>query len=154
MTSQGSNESQIIKIIHLKVKTDSNIAGQLLSWFEELNEPPLRDQKIWWQCQTALKEGFDNVVEHAHRDLLPETPIELEAIRSTNTIEIRIWDKGPPFDLEQQLEKQARPPGPNDPIDDLEDHGRGLWIMKKISDRLTCVRTSDGRNCLQIVKQY
>ena len=155
MVFKNSDESQVIKKIYLKVKTDSTLAAQLLAWFEGLNEPPLDNQRVWWQCQTALKEGFDNAVEHAHKDLLPDTTIEIEAVRLGSTIEIRIWDQGPPFDLERQLREQlAKNPDPFDPGPEPEDHGRGLWIMKKIADDLSYVRTSDNRNCLQIIKRY
>ena len=53
----------------------------MLSWFEQMNQPPIPDKKIWWQCQTLMMEGFTNIVEHAHRNLPIETSIEIEAVR-------------------------------------------------------------------------
>jgi len=138
----------VLKKIHLQVPTDSRVSDQVLSWFEELNQPPITNSKIWWQCQTVLKEGFDNAVEHAHRALPRETPIELEAIRYEGAIEIRIWDCGTPFDL---LRKIKETPALED---NIGEHGRGLKIMEKIADDLRYDRLHDARNCLLIVKYY
>lgn len=138
----------MLKKIYLQVPTDPKVSDQVLSWFEALNQPPLTDGKIWWQCQTVLKEGFDNVVEHAHKGLPFETPIELEAIRYVGTIEIRIWDFGTPFDLLQRIRETP------ELEDNVGEHGRGLKIMEKIADNLRYDRLDDARNCLLIVKHY
>lgn len=134
--------------IHLQVNTDLTASEQILSWFEQLNNPPLPDIRIWWQCQTLLQEGFANIVEHAHKNLPPETPIDLEAVRSNQSIEIRIWSHGAPFDLEQKLRETAE-------LEDNEsERGRGLKIMSEIADGLSYERMADNRHCLWIKKYY
>jgi len=138
---------KIVKKINLRVKTDSTISEQVLSWFDTLNQPPTVDSTIWWQCQTVLKEWFDNVVDYAHRDLTPDTPIDIEAVRCNASIEIRIWDQGPPFDLKHKLSKMPR-------LDENDgERGRGLRIIEKVASELSYDRTSDNRNCLVIIKQ-
>ncbi|QIR38131.1 anti-sigma regulatory factor [Tolypothrix sp. PCC 7910] len=134
--------------IYLKVDTDLNNSAQVLSWFEQINKPPIVDAKIWWQCQTLLIEGFANIVEHAHRNLPVETPIELEAVRLSENIEIRILSKGPAFDLEQKLKEVS------EFEDNDQDRGRGLKIMSEIADKLTYEPTEDARYCLFISKYY
>ncbi|MCG6133371.1 MAG: anti-sigma regulatory factor [Nostoc sp. LLA-1] len=136
------------KKIHLKVNTDLNATGEVLSWFEQLNQPPLSDKKIWWQCQTLLIEGFTNIVEHAHKNLLLETPIELEAVRLNEYIEIRIWSFGKAFDLQQQL--QTKP----DLTDNFQARGRGLKIMDSIAEELNYLQTDDHRHCLFLKIKY
>ncbi len=130
------------KKIHLKVNTDINATTEILSWFEQINQPPLPDQKIWWKCQTLLMEGFANVVEHAHKDLPVETPIELEVVRLIEYIEIRILCSGLAFDLEKQL--QTTP----ELIDNFLERGRGLRIMSSIAEELSYLPTDDHRYCL------
>lgn len=134
--------------IHLKVDTDLNNSAQILSWFEQINRPPISDAKIWWQCQTLLIEGFANIVEHAHKNLPVETPIELEAVRSREHIEIRIMSKGPAFDLARKLQEVAAFE------DNDQERGRGLKIMSEIADKLTYEPTKDARYCLFISKYY
>ena len=134
--------------LHLQVNTTLAASEQVLSWFEQLNKPPLSDLIIWWQCQTLLQEGFTNIVEHAHENLPPETPIAIEAVRSNQSIEIRIWSNGPPFDLEQKLRETSE-------LEDNDDlRGRGLKIMSAIADSLSYDRMADNRNCLWMKKCY
>ncbi|MEH2058556.1 MAG: anti-sigma regulatory factor [Nostoc sp.] len=136
------------KKIYLKVNTDLTASPQVLSWFEQMNQPPIPDKQIWWQCQTLLMEGFTNIVEHAHINLPIETPIEIEAVRFDEYIEIRICSQGEPFDLEQKL-RQTTEFEEND-----QGRGRGLKIMSTIADKLSYEPTVDNRYCLFIIKYY
>ncbi len=122
--------------------------SQVLSWFDQLNQPPLPDKKILWLCQTLLIEGFTNIVEHAHKNLPLDTPIEIEAVRSNEKIEIRILSYGEPFDLEQKLQQTV------EFADNEEDRGRGLKIMSAIADELRYERIADNRYCLFMSKFY
>lgn len=138
----------MVQKIHLRVNTDLTVSDQVLLWFDRLNSPAIPNQAIWWQCQTMLQEGFANIVEHAHKNLPAETPVELEAIRFDERIEIRIWSYGPPFDLESELKE----------IPELEDNygerGRGLKIISLLADKLSYEPTEDSRNCLFMMKHY
>ncbi|MEH2042853.1 ATP-binding protein [Nostoc sp.] len=134
--------------ISLKVNTDLTASPQVLSWFEQINQPAIPDKKIWWQCQTLMIEGFTNIVEHAHKNLPIETPIEMEAVRLDEYIEIRIWSQGEPFDLEQQLRQTS------EFEDNDQERGRGLKIMSAIADKLSYEPTVDNRYCLFISKYY
>ncbi|MBD2532032.1 anti-sigma regulatory factor [Nostoc flagelliforme FACHB-838] len=134
--------------IYLRVNTDLKASPQVLSWFEQMNQPPIPDKKIWWQCQTLMMEGFTNIVEHAHRKLPIETPIEIEAVRLDKYIEIRIWSQGEPFDLERKLQQTS------EFEDNEQERGRGLKIMSVIADKLSYEPTGDNRYCLFISKYY
>lgn len=132
--------------INLQVNTDLAAAIQVLAWFEQLNEPPLADLKIWWQCQTLLQESFTNIVEHAHKNLPSTTPITIEAVRSERLIEIWIWSYGTAFDLDQQLQETPE-------FEDLiDERGRGLKIMSMLADEMSYEQTSGDRYCLYIKK--
>ena len=132
----------------MQIQSDPIASEHVLFWFEQLNQPPLPNLSTWWQCQTVLKEAFDNAVEYAHQDLPKETLITIEAIRFEDRIEIRIWDYGLPFDLQQKLGEMPE-------LEDNEaDHGRGLKIMQKLSDHLSYERINSNQNCLLIVKYY
>lgn len=134
--------------ISLKVNTDLTESPQVLFWFEQMNLPPISDKQIWWQCQTLMIEGFTNIVEHAHKNLPIETPIEMEAIRLDEYIEIRIWSQGEPFDLKQQLRQTC------EFEENEQERGRGLKIMSAIADKLSYDLTVDNRYCLFISKYY
>ncbi|TVP61151.1 MAG: anti-sigma regulatory factor [Nodularia sp. (in: Bacteria)] len=134
--------------IHLKVKTDLDDTAKVLSWFEQINQPPLLNQKVWWQCQTLLIEGFANIVEHAHKNLPEEIPIELEVVRLSDCIEIRIWSLGQAFDLEQQLKITP------ELTDNFLERGRGLKIISSIAEELSYLPTDDHRHCLFLKIKY
>ncbi|WP_235526634.1 ATP-binding protein [Nostoc piscinale] len=125
-----------------------NASSEILSWFEQVHQIPNINQEIWWQCQTLLIEGFANIVEHAHKNLPKETPIEIEVLLSNQQIDIRILSQGKAFDLEKQLQQVA------EFEDNDQERGRGLKIMSAIADKLTYESTADNRYCLLISKFY
>jgi serine/threonine-protein kinase RsbW len=127
--------------------SDLKALEQVLSWFDELHQPYI-PKKVWLQCQLALAEGFTNAVRHAHKDLPTDASIDLEVTLCPQYLEMRIWDQGPPFDLEQWLQKQELK------VDTNAGGGRGIAILQKIADKLTYVRTDDNHNCLLIMKRY
>lgn len=138
---------QFLQSFQLQVNTEPKDLSQVLSWFEQL--PHLSIPKnVWLECQTALAEGFDNAVRHAHKGLPPETPVHIEVRIFTQSLEIRILDYGPDFDFEGHLQQMP------DEVDEMAEGGRGLGIMQQLSDYLSYTRTTDNRNCLLIIKSY
>ncbi len=137
----------VLQQISFPIKTDLKALDQVLSHFEQLNQPwiPRRD---WLQCQLALAEGFTNAVRHAHKNLSVDTPIEIDIRLNQQSLEIRIIDCGPPFDFEGFL-KTA-----NNQDDQLAGHGRGLPILQKIAAHLSYSRIDDQHNCLLIIKNF
>ncbi|MFB8788458.1 MAG: anti-sigma regulatory factor [Potamolinea sp.] len=130
-----------------QVPSDLKALEQVLLWFDQLNQPSI-PRKIWLQCQLALAEGFTNAVRHAHKELPPTTPIDIEVTLFPHCLEMRIWDQGPPFDLEQWLRDYEKRP------ENTGGGGRGIVILKKIADKLSYTRMDDNRNCLLFVKNY
>ena len=132
---------------HLQVKTDLNELTRVLSWFDSFYQSKI-PKEVWLQCQTALAEGLTNAIRHAHKNQPFNTPIDLVVNISANTLEIRIWDHGLPFDFANQLAQTA------DAVDIHKAGGRGLQILRSVADQLSYSRTEDNRNCLLIVKHY
>jgi serine/threonine-protein kinase RsbW len=130
-----------------KVKGDLKALDKLLRHFDRLYQTWI-PKKDWLQCQLALAEGFTNAVRHAHKNLPAEILIEVEIILTQQEMEVRIWDCGPPFDLDEFLENVAQR------NDQLAGHGQGLLILQKIAAHLSYSRTEDDRNCLLIVKRF
>lgn len=99
-TTQDSDTP--LEKIHLQVNSELQALEQVLDWYEQLKNQPI-PQQVFQQCQLVLAEGFTNVVRHAHQGLPSETPIELEVTVFKESLEIRIWDYGQPFDLEAKV---------------------------------------------------
>ncbi|NEP13475.1 MAG: ATP-binding protein [Symploca sp. SIO2C1] len=127
--------------------SDLKALDQILSWFDQLSQPYI-PRKVCLQCQLALAEGFTNAVRHAHKDLSGDLSVDIEVTIAPQCLELRIWDWGPPFDLEGRIRQLERR------VDRESPGGRGLLILQKISDRLSYTRTDDNRNCLLVAKSY
>lgn len=134
------------KKTHLQVPSDLDYNAEVLSWFDRLIHGTI-DNETWIKCKTALAEGWTNAARHGHKDLPPETPIDIEVVILPQSIEIRIFDRGPGFDLEKKLQERQAQIQPNDDIG-----GRGLLLIAEIADRLSYTRMIDNRNCLSLVK--
>lgn len=132
----------------LQVQTDLNAVPEVLHWFEQFTAPVLPTQ-FCGESQLALVEGFTNAVRHAHHHLPPTTPIELELQLFTQYLEMRVWDRGKPFNWEAKLDTLCQ-----EKVDPLEkEGGRGLMFMKQLTDELSYIRLTDERNCLLMRKR-
>jgi serine/threonine-protein kinase RsbW len=137
------NNNKLSPKYHLRVKTDLECLTEVLRWFEKIITPILPD-RLRWECEIALTEGFTNAVRHAHCGLPQDTPIDIEIEFLQDFLEIRIWDFGNPFDLLEKLKniKQHQ-------IEQLEkEGGRGLQFMEKLTDDLQYISLTKARNCL------
>ncbi len=133
--------------VRTQISTDLRLLAQVLDWFNQFYRSTI-PQSVWLECQIALAEGFTNAVRHAHCGKPIETPIDIEVTFQECAIELRIWDYGAGFDLEQCLHELPEPAN--------QDYGggRGLKIIQQTADRFSYTAVDFQRNCLLIVKQY
>src|SRR5919199_203427 len=68
---------QFLQSFQLQVNTEPKDLSRVFSWFEQLRQPSI-PSNVWLECQTALAEGFDNAVRHAHKGLPSKTPIDIQ----------------------------------------------------------------------------
>ena len=132
--------------IFLQVTNNLNELINVLTWFDRLPHDSV-PKSDWLYCKTSLAEIFTNAVRHAHKNMPVETPISIEASLSNNTIEIKVFDYGDGFDLSDKLST----------LDDIDIYalgGRGLYLISQMVDVFSSTKTSDGRNCMLIIKNY
>lgn len=142
---KGSEKLRVLKKADIQINTGLSALDPVLSWFAQLYDQRI-PTSVWIRCQLALAEGFTNAVRHAHGGKQPDLPVDIEVVVCTESVEMKIWDSGPPFDLDQKIRDMSE-------IDPEALGGRGLKLMKDIADSLSYTRTA-GRNCLSIVKNY
>lgn len=130
----------------IQTGTDPTALQSVVMWFDQFQSAPI-PHSLWLQCQLALIEGFTNAVRHAHVGLPKTTPVTIEVSISSRTIDIRIWDQGPGFDLSAVLKTKLHTHSPHD------EGGRGLKIMYLVADHLSYCPTDRG-NCLHLHKTY
>lgn len=93
----------------------------------------------------AANEAVGNVIRHAHRDR-PGTPFQIHCYVRSDSIEIQLLDEGDPFDLAAVPQL--------DPAE-LRLGGRGVFLMRRVMDEISCESRGLGRgNLLRMVKRY
>ncbi|MEE3716991.1 ATP-binding protein [Tumidithrix elongata RA019] len=136
---------------HLRTNSDIYALNQVQRWFKQFTMVP---KQIWMQCDLVLVEAFTNVVCHAHEKLPEDTPIDIEVTMFPEAMEIRIWDFGKPFDMQQEIERLTAEQRTSSEIADLPTGGRGLLISQKIADEIRYDRLLDQRNCFMMRKSF
>lgn len=136
----------------LQVQTDLPALEKVLQWFEQFYLSPL-PSKIWEDCQQVLVEGFTNVVRHAHQHLPSTTNIDIELAIFDCYLEIKIWDWGPPFDWQGELQRRLEEESQRKPEEKIDQVGGwGLIWIYRLTDDVQYFRTRDHRNCLLMRK--
>lgn len=127
--------------------TDAEALKTVLAWFDQFRGGTM-PYRVWLECQLALTEGFTNAVRHAHAQLPPSTPIAIEVGLGTTAIDIRIWDRGPGFDIGAVLKEKLAV------TDRDSEGGRGLKIIYLVADTMSYSPLPQQGNCLHIHKRF
>lgn len=140
----------------LQVTSDLDAMVTVVEWFDQFNCSQLPYQ-MWIEGQTALIEGFTNVVRHAHSHLNPQTPVELAVTRSAEFFQISIWDQGAIFNLEAELDKLNQKTSDRNfnPLDH-EAHWGCIFLLKLRRDygwKVSYTREPGEKNCLLLNKK-
>jgi serine/threonine-protein kinase RsbW len=130
----------------VRVASDLGKLNDLQAWFQLICN---RHGGSWtkleehvYRLNLALVEGFTNAVRHAHAGRSGETAIDVQVALDHRQVEIRIWDRGAPFNPETVEEPK---PGT------LRVGGYGWFLLRRLMDKVTYKRSGD-RNCLLMVK--
>ncbi|QIZ70914.1 ATP-binding protein [Oxynema aestuarii] len=138
----------MLKQEYLTVESDLTVLTKVQQWFDRFcfqhNFQRYWSENQLYSLKLALTEGFTNAVRHAHEELPLATPIEIEMTLWDDRLEMRIWDRGEPFNPDALPEPL---PGT------LQEGGYGWFLLRRLADRVIYERCSDGRNCLCIVKE-
>jgi sigma-B regulation protein RsbU (phosphoserine phosphatase) len=92
----------------------------------------------------AINEALQNVIRHAHRGCR-EASVQLQCFPAGDGLEVVILDEGDPFDIE------AVPV--MDPAE-IRVGGRGVFLMRKLMDELSCQPRPGRGNRLRMVKRF
>jgi len=138
------SKGKLLREFSLSIESDLAGLQKIIPWFE-YNCGELLSLGIFLPIQIILIEGFTNAVKYAHLNLPRETPIEVFVDIFENLIEVRIWDYGLAFKLEEQLQLEIRM---NEEDSLKRESHRGLLLMNSLTDELSYIRESEERNCL------
>ncbi|QOX79167.1 ATP-binding protein [Trichlorobacter lovleyi] len=94
----------------------------------------------------VLTEALVNAIRHANADN-PDEEVEIRIIGTDEELLLQVVDHGSGFDLAGIAHSPATAG------DDLEDHGRGLYIMRSLMDSVE-YRQVEGGNILEMRKRF
>ncbi|HEU0265272.1 MAG TPA: ATP-binding protein [Geobacterales bacterium] len=94
-----------------------------------------------YHINLVLTEAMVNAIRHANAGD-PDKTVHVYITIASEQIKIQVYDQGQGFDI------NSIPP-PN--FDDLEDRGRGIFLIKSLMDSVSYCRVDDG-NVLEMVK--
>ena len=99
------------------------------------------------RLELAVDEVASNVILHAYRgDSTQRFRGEMES--RDGRIIVRIYDRGPGFDLEK-----VPAPDLHLTIEEAPVGGRGLFLVRKMTDEIHYQRQAGGENCFTLVKK-
>ncbi len=91
----------------------------------------------------AVHEAINNIIRHAHQNR-PEAQLQVQCFLGPDGLEVRLLDEGAPFDLASVPHL--------DPAE-LRVGGRGVFLMRRLMDELSCQPRGDRGNTLRMLKR-
>jgi len=98
-------------------------------------------EELAYHLNLVLTEAMANAILHANEDD-PEREIHVSISLLDQNLCIRVYDEGQGFDI-------GRLPSPD--FKSLDEHGRGVYIIRSLMDKVT-YRKLDGGHVLEMIK--
>ncbi len=103
---------------------------------------PIPPERLDWVA-LALREAVNNAVLHGNkRD--PQKWIEVEMESTDHEFIVRVWDEGTGFNQDVLTD-------PRCPENLFRPNGRGIFLIRQFSDKVSFPRKEDGRFGIELV---
>ena len=112
----------------VKIASKKENLREIEKLIDEFNEIEELDESLYGKVMLATIEAANNAIVHGNK-LDPEKKVKVEIIKRKERIEIYIEDQGNGFDY-------MRIPDPTAPENIENIHGRGVFLMKQLSDEV------------------
>lgn len=127
----------------LTISSDLRLLALARAFIEAVCRRAGFDECVTHAIVLATDEATNNVMRHAHQNQ-PNASIQIQCFLYPDGIEIHLHDEGEPFDITQV---------PNMDPAELRIGGRGVFLMRKLMDELSCFPRGDRGNTLRMVKR-
>lgn len=99
-------------------------------------------EELAYHINLVLTEAMTNAIRHANEDD-PKKEVHICITLAETLLNIKVYDQGQGFDV-------CTLPTPN--FDDLEEHGRGVYIIRTLMDEVS-YRQHKGGHVLEMSKK-
>jgi anti-anti-sigma factor len=106
------------------------------------------DDHAVWEVQLAVDEAATNIILHAYGDHALEGPITVRTELKNGEFIVCLQDNGVPFDPET-----VPTPDLTSPVEERRTGGLGLYLMRKLMDRVEFEFDPGGTNLLTMAKR-
>jgi len=113
------------------------------AFVEALCQAGRLDQAATSAVVLAVHEALSNVIRHAHRDR-PGAPLQINCLLCRDRVEVQVLDEGEPFNLAAV---------PHLDPSEVRLGGRGIFLMRRLMDELSCQPRGERGNILRMVKR-
>lgn len=127
----------------LTIPSDLRLLALARSFVEAICQVAGLNERGTHAVVLATDEAINNIMRHAHADR-PDADLQMQCFVRPGMLEIRLHDDGPPFDLESVP--------PLDPAE-LRIGGRGVFLMRRLMDELSCQPRGPRGNTLRMIKR-
>ena len=94
----------------------------------------------------SVDEACTNTIKHAYQ-FAPDQKIEIDVLRGKDSFEVRITDKGKPFDPEL-----IKPPDLRQHLTQYRRGGLGVYLMKRLMDKVEYSFKPGKKNEVRLIK--
>jgi serine/threonine-protein kinase RsbW len=128
----------------LTIPSDLRLLALARAFVEAVCQVAGLDKRTTDHVVLATDEATNNVMRHAHRGR-PEMLLQIQCFIRPDQIEIHLHDEGAPFNLETV---------PHYNPAELRVGGRGVFLMRRLMDELSCEPHGEHGNTLRMVKRF
>ncbi len=126
------------RYLHLIGKISEILANQLHSYRGDR-------ETLAQHVNVVLTEALVNAIRHANADN-PDDEVQIKIIITEHEIILQVFDHGQGFNIEDI------PKGLEESQETLDEHGRGLFIMRSLMDSVNYYKV-EGGNMLEMRKR-
>ena len=112
----------------IKIESKQENLREVEKLVDDFNEIEELDESLYGKVLIATIEAANNAMVHGNK-LDPEKTVKIEIKKGKNEVEIYVEDQGEGFDY-------MRIPDPTAPENIENIHGRGVFLMKQLSDEV------------------
>lgn len=112
----------------IKIESKQENLREVEKLVDDFNEIEELDESLYGKVLIATIEAANNAMVHGNK-LDPEKTVKVEIKKGKNEVEIYVEDQGEGFDY-------MRIPDPTAPENIENIHGRGVFLMKQLSDEV------------------
>ncbi|MBI3005095.1 MAG: ATP-binding protein [Ignavibacteriales bacterium] len=120
----------------MECPSDPKHIGEVERFLQKMNESTKLDDGTFYRVLVASTEAVNNAILHGNK-CNPEKKVIVICLVTQEAVKVQVRDEGGGFDA-------RRLPDPLDEKNLLKEHGRGVFLMNSMTDRVRFRRLKKG----------